>query len=184
MLKVRGGLFVSSAHAEDPTVIKELVQRDFKLDGGLDYFLSGRLDLWKNVLTVITGNPRNLFLGQSVYYPMQPVDAFRSSLGLNILHHTHNTLLQNFLENGLPAFLLYLSFLRIFLFHAVRIIRNKDLPFWQRIIPVGTILCITEGLIDNTCHVTYGYPQMTILYLFAGFTIALSRRMKKENSAL
>ena len=182
-IQVRGG-FISTAYAESTANLPEIAQRDLQLSGGWDAFFSGRLTLWGNALEVITSNAKNLLLGQSVYDPMKLVGKLRESRGLMYLYHTHNTLIQNFLELGLPGLLLYLSFIFTTVFHSIRIFRNKELPYWQRMLPIGTLICIAEGFIDNTCHVTYGYPQMTILYLFAGFTIALSRQPKKDSSTL
>ena len=184
IMQVRGGLFFSTAYAESTASLPEVVQRDFQFAAGWDYFFSGRLSIWENALKVVTANTRNLLLGQSVSNPMAQTNVLLTSQGIGYYYHCHNTIIQILLENGVPGLLLYLSFIGIFIFHGIRLVRNRDLPFWQRILPIGSLLCIMEGLIDNTCHVTYGYPQMTILYLFAGFTIALSRQVKKDASAL
>ena len=179
-IQVRGGFLFSNAFAEGTATLPPVLERNFGFSSNLDFFFNGRLVLWKNVLQVITSNAKSLLIGQSVYDPIKLVGELRVSQGLDYMYHSHNTLIQNFLELGIPGLLLYLSFIFVTIFHAVRIIRNRELPFWQRIIPIGAIICIAEGLIDNTCHVTYGYPQMTILYLFAGFTVALSSHSKKE----
>lgn len=183
MIKTRSSLLVSTAFAES-SEMPPLLQRDLGISAGWTVFFNGRIEIWSNTLKIITANTRNLLLGQSVSDPMALVNKFRISQSLDYIYHTHNTLLQIFLENGLPGLLLYLSFLFTFIFHAIRVFRNKMLPFWQRLLPVPAILCAAEGFIDNTCHVTYGYPQMTLLYLFAGFTIAISRQAKKDNSAI
>lgn len=177
------GVLISSASAEGTSLSTEVAQRDMRFSVNLDFFLSGRLAIWKTALKVVIASPRNLLLGQSVYNPMTLINEIRVPQGLEYVYHCHNALFQHLLENGIPGLLLFSAFLCITLFHAVRVFRNKSLPFWQRMIPIGVILCFVEGLVDNTCHVTYGYPQMTILYLFAGFTIALSRQAKKDDLA-
>lgn len=180
VLQGQGGL-ISTALAEGSSLGTEVTQRDLQLSLDLDYMLNGRFVLWKSILKMVVSNPRNLLLGQSVYEPMTLINEIRVPQGLEYLYHCHNSLLQNLMENGIPALLLYVAFLCASVFHAARIFRNKDLPFWQRMIPIGIILCIIEGLLDNTCHVTYGYPQMTVLYLLSGFTITIGRRAKKGN---
>lgn len=183
-IQLQSGLLVSTAYAETEMSLPEITRRDLQLNAGLSYFLSGRLELWKDTLKILTSGPRNLFIGQSVYNPMDLINNFRQSQGLMRLSHCHNTFIQIFLENGLPGLILYLSFIVVFVLHAEKLIRNHELPFWQRILPFGTLLCLAEGMVENTCHVTYGYPQMTILYLFAGFTVALSRQTSKDTSSL
>lgn len=182
--QIRGSLMINTAYAESIESIPKIAQRDMQLSSGLDYFFSFRLSIWKDAFEIVTSSPKNFLLGQSVYDPMKPVAELLVSHGQMYFYHCHNTFVQILLENGLPALLLYLSFIFIFIFHAIRLIRRKDIPFGQRILPIGTLICIAEGFVDNTCHVTYGYPQMTILYLFAGFTIALSCHSKKNASAL
>ena len=183
-IQTRGGLLVGTAYAEDEAVIKYIDQRGFTLSSDPDNMLNGRYTLWSNVLEVVFKNAENLLLGQSVDNTMIPVNEIRSELGLHYVYHCHNVYLQHLMENGLPGFLLYCSFILVFLYHAVRLLTDRSLPFWQRILPVTAILCAIEGMIDTTCHVNNGYPQMTLLYLFAGFTIALSRETKKKKDAL
>lgn len=179
LIKVlQGRGLISAAYAEGAAAIPEVELRELRFSGSLDYFFNGRIVLWRNALEVITANARNLFLGQSVYNPIIPVDEIRVARGLEYLHHCHNTLIQTLLENGIPGLALYLAFAFTAVFYSIRLIRRRELPFWQRTFAIGVLLCLAEGLIDNTCHVTYGYPQMTVLYLCSGFTIALGRSAK------
>jgi len=182
-IKARGGLFISTAYAESPSVLPNLDQRGFVISANPDLMINGRFVLWGNVLEVVFANIENFLLGVSVYNTMVPVYEIRYALGLNYLYHTHNIYLQHLLENGLPAFILYISFILAVLWHGIRLLMNRDLPAWQRVLPVTAFLCALEGMIDTTCHVNFGYPQMTLLYLFAGFTITLSRQIKKEKDA-
>ena len=183
------GVLVSMANAEGEVigegeyVLGDIQERGFDLAADELGFLNGRFEHWGYVLEVAFASAENLFLGQSVYNTMVPVNELRYSLGLQDLYHCHNTFLQYLTENGLPALLLYCGFVFTFLFHAVRVLANRNLPFWQRALPVCTVICLLEGMIDNTCHVNFGYPQMTALYLFAGFTVALSRLEKKKAPA-
>ena len=174
---------VADALAEGGAMLEEINARGFGFSSEEYGFLNGRFDHWGYVLKIIFEDPGILFFGDSVYNTMVPVNEYRASLGLLPLYHCHNTFLQYLLENGLPGLLLYCVFIFTFLFHAWRVLRNRDLPFWQRALPVCAILCVAEGLIDNTCHVNFGYPQMTALYLFAGFTITLSRESGRKKAA-
>ena len=183
LVRAKGGLLVTRAAAEAPAPeMYDITRRSFLSEHPEDAS-AGRLTLWRNLWTVLTSNPRNLLIGQSVYNPVKVINDLRTPQGLYEVYHCHNTFLQTLLENGLPGFLLYLGFTFIFFFHAFRVLKNRDLPFWQRLVPIPAAACFVADLLDSTCHVTYGYPQMTLLFLFAGFTIALGRQAKKEGSA-
>ena len=177
--QVRGGLIIPAARAEEEAV-GVISQRGFVISSNPDDILNGRFVHWQNILQIVLEDRETLLLGRSVYNTMTPVNELRLSMDLQPLYHCHNTFLQHLMENGIPGLLLYSGFVLVFLFHAFRVLTNRELPFWQRALPAGAIVCIMEGLIDNTCHVNFGYPQMTFLYLFAGFTIALSRQEKKK----
>ena len=173
----------AEAAAGPEEAVNEIAARGFSLSSDDYGFLNGRFEHWGYVLKIAFSSPRDLLLGQSVYNTMVPINELRAAHGLQALYHCHNTFLQYLTENGLPGFLLYSAFILVFLFHAGRVLTNRNLPFWQRALPVCAILCIAEGFIDNTCHVNFGYPQMTALYLFAGFTIALSREEAAKRSS-
>ena len=162
--------------------LNDIAVRGFSFSSDEYGFLNGRFDHWGYVLKAAFASPKDLLLGQSVYNTMVPITELRAADGLPALYHCHNTFLQYLTENGLPGLLLYCAFIFTFLFHAWRVLTNRKLPFWQRALPVCTLLCIAEGCIDNTCHVNFGYPQMTALYLFAGLTVTLSRETKKTSS--
>lgn len=181
---IRGGLLIGNAYAEGETALTPVYERGFDYSADVDILFTGRITIWENTLEVAFANLENALLGVSVYNTILPVWKLRLPRGLGYVYHCHNTFLQHLLENGIPALLLYCTFVFTVIFHAVRIMKNKKLHFWQRMLPITALICILEGLGDNTCHVNFGYPQMTLLYLFAGFTIALSREMKKKKDAL
>ncbi len=182
LLRTRGGLMLSVAYAEGSAGDAVVRHRGFVISADPDVTFSSRITIWKNALEVITAKPENYLLGQSLRDPIEVVDEIRASRGLFYVYHCHNTFLQTTLENGIPALLLYLTFIGTFVFHGVRVLKNRNLPFWQRLIPLPAVVCLVSDLADSTCHVTFGYPQMTLLYLFIGFTIALSRQSKKKSA--
>ena len=101
--------------------------------------------------------------------------------------HAHNTWLQILLENGIPGLLLYLGFTILFVKHAIQLALNRDCDIWMRMLPVPALACLIGDLTDITCYANTGHPQVTILFLFAGLTIAtnkLIRKQKKENASL
>ena len=174
------GLFVSDASAEDES-LQGITHRgfEFAVDQEVGY-LSGRLVVWGNVMTVATSDAHSIFIGQSLHNPMERVNNIREGEDLYRVSHSHSTFLQTLLENGFPGFLLLSGFFAVFLFHAFRLLRNVDLPRWQRLLPLPVFVCLIGELVDVTSHVSYGYPSMTLLYLFAGLTVVLGRKVGKK----
>ena len=183
-IQLRGGLVISNAYAENETALAAVQERGFDYTGSVDVLFTGRLTIWQNALDVVFSNLENALLGVSVYNTMIPVWEIRLSKGLFYVYHCHNTFVQHLLENGIPALLLYCSIVFTVIYHAIRVLKNRNLPFWQRMLPITALVCLLEGLGDNTCHVNFGYPQMTLLYLFAGFSTTLSQKEKGDSTNL
>lgn len=159
---------------EEQKEIEPLISRSYDFSNGLDALLNGRVGIWESGIHVFTEQPEILLTGRSVIWTMDPIWAYRESKGLFLCAHLHNIILQIILENGLPALLFFLLFTGYFFRRAYLLFRNKELPLWERIIGLPAVLCFVADMVDITCHVDRGLPQMTLLYLFAGLTVALS----------
>ena len=184
-LRGQGAGLVSAAAAEEAAAAPaaEVSTRDFVLDKGADSFLAGRIQVWGTVLEALKENPTRLLWGQSVYKVMGPVNAIRTAKGLEEMYHTHSTFLQTLWENGIPALLLFLAFFCIFAKNAFRLITDRTAPMWQRLIPLPAALCWLADMADCTGYCNWGKPPMTILYVFAGLTIAIARE-KRSNQKM
>lgn len=170
------------AEKTDPV---ELSTREFVTDEGVDGFLTGRYEIWDLVPSGISHYPIYALIGQGVYEPMDHLNGFiRHGLGLGDVYHLHSTFIQTLWESGIPGFLLFAAFFIIFSWNAVCLIRNRDLPLWQRLMPIPALLCWLADMVDCTGYCNWGKPPMTILYLFTGLTIAIARENRKQKKAL
>ena len=89
--------------------------------------LTGRAELWEEVIEHIRQNPIILLTGESKLAPLRKFD--------NYYAHTHCLYLQVLLESGIPGLLLFLSFILYTLINAMWIIRIPETPRWLRLLP-------------------------------------------------
>ena len=153
----------------------ELTPRAFVTEEGADGFLTGRLAIWIHCCSGISHFPIYALTGAGVYDPMEHINTFiRAGLALQYIYHLHSTFIQTLWESGIPGFLLFVSFFGIFSVNAVRLIRNRSLPMWQRLIPLPALLCWLADMVDCGGYCNWGKPPMTLLYLFTGLTVVLA----------
>jgi len=154
--------------------------RTFVSDEGIDGFLTGRWQIWIHCCSGISHYPIYALIGAGVYDPMEHINTFiRYGLALPYIYHFHSTFIQTLWESGIPGFLLFTVFFGIFLWNAFLLFRNRKLSFWQRLIPLPAFLCWLADMVDVAGYCNYGKPPMTLLYLFAGLSIALAHENKK-----
>ena len=165
-----------SGEADD----NRLGTRAFVSDEGIDGFLTGRWQIWIHCCSGISHYPIYALIGAGVHDPMHHINYYiRYGLALPYIYHFHSTFIQTLWESGIPGFLLFTAFFGIFLWNAFLLFRNRKLPFWQRLIPLPAFLCWLADMVDVAGYCNYGKPPMTLLYLFAGLTIAFAREMQK-----
>ena len=170
---------------EDEQSKAELNTRGFVLDKGANGFLTDRWAIWIHVCDGFQHYPIYMLIGQGVYEPMNHINSFiRYGNGLPYIYHFHSTFIQTLWESGIPGFLLFLAFFVIFAWNAIGLVRNRDLPLWQRLLPLPAALCWLADMVDVAGYCNYGKPPMTILYLFTGLTIAIARENRKQKKAL
>lgn len=179
-VRARGGLMITTALAEGNDTTVRIAHHGINTNLSVDRILSGRISLWKQILNDIFGNEDVILWGRSVYNPMRQVIADMVNAGVSPAGHSHNLWLQTALESGVPGLLLLVSVSACFLWHAVRLMKNRQLPFWQRLVPLPAIGALACEFADCTTYINYGYPQMTLLYLFMGLTIAFSLDTRKN----
>ena len=174
---------IPPAVTETPTQMPvEVATRDFVADEGADGLLTGRLAIWTHVYDGFRHYPEYMLIGQGVYDPMAYINSsMRAGLALPEIYHFHSTFIQTLWESGIPGFLLFMAFFGIFAWNAFRLIRDRSLPLWQRILPIPAVLCWIADMLDCTGYCNWGKPPMTILYLFTGLTIAIARENRKNN---
>ena len=52
---------------------------------------------------------------------------------------------------------------------------------WIKTIPIPVIACLIEELVDNTTHVNGDCPQITVMYVFIGLTVAISVALQEAH---
>lgn len=160
----------------------ELSTRSFVTEEGVDGFLTGRYEIWTTVKDALEHFPIFVLIGQGVYDPMDHINSYiRQGNALPEIYHFHSTFIQTLWESGFPGYLLFTAFFIIFAWNAIRLIRDRSLPLWQRILPIPAALCWLADMADCTGYCNWGKPPMTILYLFTGLTIAIARENRKNN---
>ena len=161
----------------------EISTRGFVTDEGADGFLTGRWRIWTHIYDCFEERYSiYMLIGQGVYKPMEHINGYiRKGLALPYIYHLHSTFIQTLWESGFPGFIAFTAFFGIFAWNAFRLIRNRKLPLWQRMIPVPALLCWLADMVDCTGYCNWGKPPMTILYLFTGLTIAIARENRKIN---
>lgn len=183
-LNQSGGLLISRAYADGELAI---AARDIDLNNGMNGVLNGRWDIWRSIFLTFKEKPIRFLLGTGFDNPMGPVNELRASLGMFRAAHAHNPWIQMFLENGIPAFLLYLVFTLYVVWGGLKQIFRKEIPFWQRLVPLVVLVCFVGDLADITGHPDRGLPGGTILYFFSGLTIAFyheGKAKKKKQQGL
>ena len=185
-IRIRGAGFLSAAMAEEvPAATPEplmMLTREFGGIGeGANGFLTGRVMIWKSVFAVMGEEPWRWLWGQSVYKVMGPVNEYLATQGMtDFIYHTHSAFIQTLWESGIPGLLLYAGFFGIFAWSGIRLTLDSGAPLWQRLLPLPAALCWLADMIDCTGYCNWGKPPMTILYLFAGLTIAVWAERKRK----
>lgn len=178
-LNQSGGLLVSKAYADEAVSI---AARDIDLSNGMDGFLSMRWNIWESILMAFKEKPIRFLLGTGFDNPMGPVNEIRASLGMvpTPAAHAHNPWIQMFLENGIPALLLYGAFTLYVVRCGLKQIFRKENSFWKRLVSLVIFVCFVGDLADITGHPDRGLPGGTILYFFAGLTVAFYHEGKAK----
>ncbi len=180
-LRSGGGLIPAAMAEEAQPAAAELTPRAFVTEEGADGFLTGRLAIWIHCCSGISHFPIYALTGAGVYDPMEHINTYiRAGLALQYIYHLHSTFIQTLWESGIPGFLLFVSFFGIFSVNAVRLIRNRSLPMWQRLIPLPALLCWLADMVDCGGYCNWGKPPMTLLYLFTGLTVVLAHAARSD----
>ena len=176
----RGGFMLSTAMAEEAASAGPAVVHRGFINTDLDRILSGRLTIWQDLWQYIQDHSDKLLWGHSVLKPMELFNQYRESLGRFAVDHCHSLYLETIMQTGIPGFLLWLLGIVLFLMHAFRLMKNRNLPMWQRVIALPAVACLVGELAECSACTEFGYPPMTILYLFIGLTIAIGKESTKQ----
>ena len=113
---------------------------------------------------------------------MEVFNQYRVSLDRFAVDHCHSLYLETIMQTGIPGFLLWLLGIVLLLLNAFRLMKNRNLPMWQRVIALPAMACLVGELAECSACTEFGYPPMTILYLFIGLTIAIGKESSKKDT--
>lgn len=192
-LRSNGGGLLAAATAEEMEAAGEteipgagietgLANREFVTDQGINGFLTGRLEIWVHIYDGFDHYPKYAVVGQGGIEPMAHINSF-IRYDKTPIYHFHSTFIQTLWENGVVGFLLFASFFGIFLWNAGRLFFDRNAPMWERVIPMPAVLCWMADLVDCAGYCNWGKPPMTILYFFAGLTIAIAAENRRRRKA-
>ena len=187
-IRDKGNIVISSAKAEAPSVeneftpnndsnLPEFDQRDVWISENteINEALSHRLELWQNAFGHIHRHPQTIIYGNTID------GTFVSKVVLSV--HSHNILIQHLIEGGIIALSLYLSFIVYGIFHTFRLWNQKNIPFWQRLLPLPVFSIFLWEMAECVSHFSFGHPPMTLFWFFLGATITVSKSLEKYPKA-
>ena len=154
-LKLRG--LIPVAYAEERGG-EAVVTRGFT---GGPQILTGRFELWTDVMKHIQSHPMTLLIGESKLAPTRSFNDYYA--------HCHCIYLQVLLESGIPGLLLLLAFILYTFTHNIRAVKHKTTPIWIALLTalpislwVGDIVETFTWLRSSQC------PMGAILFIAAG----------------
>lgn len=150
------GLF---SHANAETIQDNQIQsRGFNGDR----VLSGRKELWAEIIDYMWKHPLLLLTGESKINPLRNIRRYHW-YGYG---HSHNIIIQIFIESGLPGLFILLLFGLYSLKKITRVIRNADNERWIRLLP-GILIYLFVGEMTE-CFIWFRSaqcPMSTTLFL-------------------
>ena len=137
--------------------------------------LTGRTELWSQIMDYLRKNPIALLIGESKLFPLQNIDS--------AFAHCHNVYLQVLTESGIPGLLLVLAFIAWTIRNAIRVIQAKDMPTWIRLLPAIVISLWIADLVECfTWLRAFDCPITAVLFISAGIlNNAIPNKSKKSS---
>ena len=145
---------------------------------GGDDPLSGRLQIWKQVIRYLIRNPKTLLTGRSVAEPMQGTQIMRTKNTLT--EHCHNMFLQTVMENGIPGLLLMAAFMLLTIRRSWRLVMTEGRTLLA-LLPAALCALWTGEMTESIVRMfNYRIPALGILMLYAGVVCALGKEKPKD----
>lgn len=160
--QIRNHGLIPAAYAEGN---EEAIISNRGFDGTSSEVLTGRLELWTDIINYIIRNPSTLIMGRSKISPLKDISSNMA--------HCHNVYLQVLLESGIPGLLLMLCFIGYTLTRGFRVIRSLEHPLWIRLLPaIPVVLWLGDIVEVFTWFRTSHCPMITVLFITAGILSA------------
>lgn len=144
-----------------------------------------RETVWREGVHLLVSNPRHLLIGvgmdsiKSHWRRWGLFDGGRLPWG-----HMHSNLLQIGLERGIPALILWLAFLFVYIRTLWRALRNQaELQWTERGILLGALGGLVGFLSSGLVHYNWGDSEVVmVLYLMMGLSLAICRQLQVTNT--
>lgn len=168
-----------------PLVLGGLILLQQKRNVGLidaqDQSTSWREMVWREGFQLLVSKPRHLLVGVG----MDSIKGYWQQWGLfdngrQPIGHMHSNLLQIALERGVPALIVWLLLMAVYVRMLVRIIRASfDLPE-ARGLALGAYGGLAGFLISGLVHYNWGDSEVvTVFYLIMGLSLVLERTLRR-----
>lgn len=143
---------------------------------------NNRQVIWRAALRLLKYEPRLLLTGTTTALsPVMTNLCIRPGEYAGMpFAHVHNIYLQTLVSWGLPGLVLLAAFLVVFLRSAWRVMARHALPVWQRLVPVPVLFVLLCETVDCFTRLSEDSPLLLFACLFAGLTLEIDRRARRE----
>ena len=170
--RIRTQSLIPSAFAET-TKKTDVAVRGFSGDR----ILSGRTELWTNIINYINQNRNILLTGASKNIQLVVIDRYYS--------HCHSLYFQALLESGIPGLLLIIAFIVYTMINVIRVITYPELPLWIRLIPAVFVSLAVADLAECFLWLRASQgPMIAVFFIAASILNTLVPKQKKKEKAL
>jgi len=168
-----------------PPVLGGLILLQQKRNVGLidaqDQSTTWREMVWREGFQLLVSKPRHLLFGvgmDSIKGHWQEWGLFDN--GRQPIGHMHSNLLQIALERGIPAFIVWLLLMAVYVRMLIRIIRTSiDLPEAHGV-ALGAYGGLAGFLVSGLVHYNWGDSEVvTVFYFIMGLSLVLERILRR-----
>lgn len=149
-----------------------------------DHSTTWREIVWAEGARLLVSNPRHLLIGVGMdsinrhWREWGMFDGGRIPMG-----HMHSNFLQIALERGVPALLLWLTFLFVYARTLWRRVREgAGVPWMERGILLGALGGLTGFFVSGVVHYNWGDSEVVMaLYFIMGLALVIHRQVRETN---
>jgi O-antigen ligase len=156
-------------------------KRNIRFLDQTDQSTTWRGTVWREGIHLLVSNPRHLLIGIGMdsikrhWREWGMFDGGRLPWG-----HMHSNVLQIALERGIPALILWLAFLFVYVRTLWRLLRSKAKLQWiERGILLGALGGVTGFFTSGLVHYNWGDSEVVmVFYLIMGLSLAIHRHLE------
>lgn len=139
--------------------------------------LSGRAELWEEIIGFIRLNPTVMLIGNTKISPLTGAD--------NYYAHCHNLYLQVLVESGAIGLILVLLFMIYTFVHVIRAIGSVEIPLWIKLLPSLILAFIVGDLVECFIWVRSSQcPMNAVFFISAGVLCSIKKTTLSKDRSL